>query len=477
MAQSVHPMNVPFAIDRQDRVRAERYYDPEFFALEKEHLWPKVWQMACRLEEIQKRGDFVEYEILGQSVVVVRVDDSTVKAYENTCRHRGVKLAVGSGALRGGFVCPFHGWCWNLNGENTFTYQPALFDPSQLDADDLHLKEVRCETALGCAFINFDLNAPSLKESIEPFGSFHDAWMVEDLRAEWWLSCALPTNWKLAMEGFMEGYHVMQTHPQLLPIPLRDEDGRAVYRDLTSPLVAGVGGGSVGAKSARRTPVGDSAAYIDAQIEWMRHLSVGMNGMMHSNDLKVMEGLRDLDLGPDWDNARNVFATALNDAIMDWHRDRGERMPDLNALAAAGMFSPVNFLFPHFFLLPTFSSAAAYRIRPLTEETCLFELWSLTRYPPGEEPPPPPKPIPMAPDDPRWPPIPGQDYSNLPIQQAALHNPGFEYMRLSDKIEGMIGNYQRLIDGYIAGLGHDKLLSAVQQVSGPIDSPVRDLGF
>ena len=219
------------------------------------------------------------------------------------------------------------------------------------------------------------------------------------------------------------------------------------------------------------------AAYIDAQIERMRHLSVGMNGMMHSNDLKVMEGLRGLDLGPDWDNARNVFVTALNDAIMDWHRDRGERMPDLNALAAAGMFSSVNFLFPHFFLLPTFSSAAAYRIRPLTEETCLFELWSLTRYPPGEEPPPPPKPIPMAPDDPRWPPIPGQDYSNLPIQQAALHNPGFEYMRLSDKIEGMIGNYQRLIDGYIAGLGHDKLLSAVQQVSGPIDSPVRDLGF
>ena len=54
---------------------------------------------------------------------------------------------------------------------------------------------------------------------------------------------------------------------------------------------------------------------------------------------------------------------------------------------------------------------------------------------------------------------------------------GFEYMRLSDKVEGMIGNYQRLIDGYLAGLGDDVLLPALQQVQGPIDAPARDLGF
>ena len=54
---------------------------------------------------------------------------------------------------------------------------------------------------------------------------------------------------------------------------------------------------------------------------------------------------------------------------------------------------------------------------------------------------------------------------------------GFEFMRLSDKVEGMIGNYQRLIDGYLAGLGDDRLLPALQQVQGPIDAPARDLGF
>ena len=82
----------------------------------------------------------------------------------------------------------------------------------------------------------------------------------------------------------------------------------------------------------------------------------------------------------------------------------------------------------------------------------------------------------MPHDDPSWPPIPAQDYANLPRQQKGLHS-GFEYMRLSADVEGLISNYQRLIDGYLADLPHDKLVEAVQQVSGPIDVPVRDLGF
>ncbi|HET7653545.1 MAG TPA: Rieske 2Fe-2S domain-containing protein, partial [Acidimicrobiales bacterium] len=83
-------MAVPFAIELPDRIPKQRYYDPEFFALEAERLWPRVWQMACRLEEIPNPGDFAEYEILDQSVVVVRQADLSVRAFENACRHRGV---------------------------------------------------------------------------------------------------------------------------------------------------------------------------------------------------------------------------------------------------------------------------------------------------------------------------------------------------------------------------------------------------
>ena len=59
----------------------------------------------------------------------------------------------------------------------------------------------------------------------------------------------------------------------------------------------------------------------------------------------------------------------------------------------------------------------------------------------------------MAPDDPRWPPIPAQDFSNLPKQQKGLHSKGFEFMRLSSKIEGLISNFERVVDGFLAGDG------------------------
>ena len=87
--------------------------------MEAELLWPRVWQMACRLEEIPQPHDFVEYEILDQSVIVVRTDDMGVRAFQNACRHRGVKVVEGRGTCESGFTCPFHGWCYGLDGKNT----------------------------------------------------------------------------------------------------------------------------------------------------------------------------------------------------------------------------------------------------------------------------------------------------------------------------------------------------------------------
>ena len=77
----------PYAIEVPDRIPKERYFDPGFFALEAEQLWPRVWQMACRLEEIPEPRDFVEYENLDQSVLVVRQDDGSLAAFQNACRH------------------------------------------------------------------------------------------------------------------------------------------------------------------------------------------------------------------------------------------------------------------------------------------------------------------------------------------------------------------------------------------------------
>jgi len=209
----------------------------------------------------------------------------------------------------------------------------------------------------------------------------------------------------------------------------------------------------------------------------MQTLSTGMAGMIHAKDVRIAEGLADIELPTEFSDAVATWTRTLNDAVMESHERQGMDVPDLNMLVAEGMTSAVNYCFPHYYLLPMYSSASAYRVRPLGPEECLFELWSLTRYPQGEAPPAPPTPEPMAPDDPRWPPIPAQDFYNLPKQQRGLHAGGFDYMRLSDRVEGMIGNYQRLVDGFLAGLSYDLLVPAMQRVSGPIETEPRHLGF
>jgi len=459
---------VPWAMEVPDRVPKQRYFDPEFFALEAELFWPRVWQMACRLEEIPEPGDAVEYEILDQSVIVVRTSPTDVRAFHNACRHRGVKLIEGRGSFRSGFTCSFHGWCYGLDGANTYLYQPDLFAEHNRRPEDLSLTPVRCELWGGCAWINLDDGAPPLRDCLEPFASVHDAWKVEALRTEWWLACRLPVNWKLAMEAFMEGYHVMETHPQLNPPGTRKEAGN-VYRQVADDR------SPTRVMQARTAGLVDSRALIDMNIHFMRTLSDGMAGMTHANDVRIADGLRDVELPADPAQANAVWRSTLNDAVVRWWRAAGCDIPDLNELDRRGISAPIGFCFPHYFLLPTFSSASSYRIRPLGPEETLFELWSLTRFPAGREPGRPVPPEPMAPDDPRWPPIPAQDFSNLPKQQKGLHAKGFEFMRLSDKVEGLISNFERLVDGYLAGLPSEKLVPAIHKVNTTIDVPIAEL--
>ncbi len=442
---------VPFAMEYADRAPKERYFDPDFYRMEVEMLWSRTWQMACRLEEIPQPGDFAEYEIFDQSVVVVRTDYMGVLAFQNACRHRGVKVVQGRGTCEGTFICPFHGWCYGPDGTNTFVTRSKTFAEHNLQPEDLNLTPVRCEMWGGCAWINLDHDAPPLRQCIEPFATIMDAWKVEALRTEKWFSCRLPVNWKLAEAAFMEQYHVVETHPQLVI------GGRDVSRT----------GGTT-----------DPRTVIDAEIHYLRTMSEGMDGMVHANDVRVAEGLRDMELPDDPKSAIATWLKTLNDEVVRWHRDAGSDIPDLNDLEARGLNEPMGYCFPHSFVLPMYSSASSYRFRPLGPEETLMEIWSLTRFPEGQEPVKPAPPEVWEFDDPRWPPIPAQDFSNLPRQQKGLHAKGFEYMRLSERAEGGVSNFERLVDGFLAGLPYERLLPALEAVNvNPLESPVANLGL
>jgi phenylpropionate dioxygenase-like ring-hydroxylating dioxygenase large terminal subunit len=442
---------VPFAVDVADRIRKERYHDAEFYALEAEQLWPRVWQMACRLEEIPNPRDYVSYEILDQSVIVVRGDDMQVRAFHNACRHRGVRLVEGQGTCTNGFTCPFHGWCYGADGANTFVSRSSTFSEHNLAADEISLQPVLCDTYGGCAWINLDLKAPPLRESIEPFATYMDAWQLEDMHPEWWLSFRLPVNWKLAQEAFMEQYHVLETHPQLrLP-------GR--YPSKNKPF--------------------DAKKFLDSELTYLRVMSEGMAGMVHANDVKIAEQLMPkVKLPNDPVEARVAWEREFNAAVVKWHRSKKHVIPDLNQVEADGFTEPMVYCFPHYFILPMYSSASQYRFRPLGPEETLMEIWSLTRFPAGKKLPKLPVPEPMAHDDPRVPPIPTQDFSNLPKQQLGLHSRSFEFMRISGQIEGHLSNFHRTIDGYLEGRTSKKLLKALRELNiNPLERPVVDLGF
>jgi phenylpropionate dioxygenase-like ring-hydroxylating dioxygenase large terminal subunit len=442
---------VPFAVEVPDRIPKERYYDPGFFQQEVDLLWSRTWQMACRLEEIPQPDDFTEYRILDQSVLVVRTDDGGARALQNACRHRGVRVAEGRGTCENGFVCPFHGWCYAPDGTNTFVSKARTFAEHNLQPGDLDLTAVRCEVWGGCAWINFDDDAPPLRQCIEPFATTLDAWKMESLRAEWWYSFRLPVNWKLAEEAFLEQYHVIETHPQLV-IP-----GRYPPRDPTTF---------------------DPRTFVESEIHYLHTMSDGMAGMVHANDVAVAEGLRDIELPADPVLALATWQRTLNDAVVDWHRGRGCDIPDLNGLEEAGLNEPMGYCFPHFYVLPMYSSASSYRFRPLGPEETLMEIWSLTRFPEGSTGERPTPPEPWDHDDPRVPPIPIQDFSNLPRQQRGLHARSFEYMRLSEGIEGGVANFERTVDGFLAGLPYEQLLPALHQINlNPLERPVVDLGL
>ena len=104
-----------------------RYTDPEFLGLELERLFPRTWLNACRWDEVERVGDYVDFEIGGQSIVVVRTDKG-LKAYFNACRHRGTRLVQGQGRI-GEFRCPFHAWRWNLDGSLKYQADEGNFDP------------------------------------------------------------------------------------------------------------------------------------------------------------------------------------------------------------------------------------------------------------------------------------------------------------------------------------------------------------
>src|SRR5262249_37859105 len=145
----------------------EAYVSEEYARAERDKLWRRVWQEVGRLEEIPNVGDYITYEILDDSIIIVRTATDQIKAYHNVCQHRGRRLVdtpKGMRHARGNtkqFVCGFHGWRWNTNGENIYILDKDDWKGC-LTNEHTRLKEVKVDTCSGWIFINMDHNCEPL---------------------------------------------------------------------------------------------------------------------------------------------------------------------------------------------------------------------------------------------------------------------------------------------------------------------------
>jgi len=141
---------------------ARRYYSPEFFDLEMKKMWPRVWQYAAWSYDIPNVGDVAVYRGPGRSVLVVRQRDNSIKAFANSCLHRGRELCTEEVQHRDELKCPYHGFTWAIDG--SLKWVPCQWDFPQVKPETHKLAEVRSEQWNGFVFINFDNTAPSLRD-------------------------------------------------------------------------------------------------------------------------------------------------------------------------------------------------------------------------------------------------------------------------------------------------------------------------
>jgi hypothetical protein len=258
------------------------------------------------------------------------------------------------------------------------------------------------------------------------------------MRVKWWKQVILNANWKVAQEAFLEGYHVMQTHPQLLMGG--GEEFAALQANGTEYTAFPNGHGRFQAGISYMTDWNG-----DDFIEAGRLLAEGQDAMTLDRDVQVFEGIRNK-VGPD--NPR--FIEEAIKALYEYADGAGiPTAPMSDDLKWGGEI----YAFPNYFMLPMYANCLCYRIRPYRDdpEWCLFDVWSLTTYPVGQE----PERAELLgifdkEDAEHWGLIPRQDFSNIERQQRGLHSAGHERQRLSQQFELGISNMHEELDRVIA---------------------------
>ena len=415
----------------------ERYTSPAFLRLELDRLWSRVWQVACREEQIAAVGDYCEYSIGDESLLVTRAGPDTVRAFFNACLHRGTRLAEDCGhAEDGTLTCPFHGWRYGVDGRLL-----EIVDAHEFGAvpAGLGLTEVRCERWGGFVFVNLDPHAEPLLEFLDPLPSLLGPYHLEDLRLRSHLTTVLPANWKVVVDAFNEAYHVQGTHPQLLPWT---DDVSIEYEQLGKH--AHYGRLPSARRRLRPSPRLGLAEHQVDEGEILAGLVGGLGGAFLQEERALVEELRAAPL-PEGQNLLEAYQQRRLELL----RSRGF---DVRGLDPEQMTSADDvYLFPNL-VGPIYpGSAILFRVRPngVDVDSAIKDTWVLEwprpdrawRLPEHRS----------YPDwrERDWGTITNQDYANMGRVQLGMKSRGFVGLRLNPRQESNLLHMHRTIDRYL----------------------------
>ncbi len=187
------------------REPVENYRSKERFEAEKERVLRRSYAAFCPSASLPDPGSFIAREAAGRPVVAVRGRDGVVRAFKNVCRHRGMRLAPDSGCVNA-FVCPYHGWTYELDGR--LRHIPHAEGFPGLDKQDHGLAPIHAIERNGVIFVSQAAAPPQAELAGLPelFSKEQQIYATSERVTE--------ANWKIVLEGFLEGYHIRATHPE-----------------------------------------------------------------------------------------------------------------------------------------------------------------------------------------------------------------------------------------------------------------------
>ena len=189
------------------------YTSDKFFKREIEHAFLPHWQFVGREEQLDGPGKYFCHEGVGGSVIILRDRDDQLRAFANSCRHRGARLLSGSGDCRR-IVCPYHSWTYHLDGSLGGT--PGMREVKDFDPTDYPLLELALTTWAGFIFIRYQTGEGSLLDHLGSMPQKFETHRCAEMRFVGRLEFEVNSNWKLLAENALEAYHTGSVHRETL---------------------------------------------------------------------------------------------------------------------------------------------------------------------------------------------------------------------------------------------------------------------